>query len=51
MIKEFVESWDKHKDELKDYFENNPKSEYCNYEDIVKLLFQKVINTRPRIRS
>lgn len=44
MIKEFVKSWDKHKDELKEYFKNNPQSEYCNYEDIVKLLFEKVIN-------
>ena len=44
MIKEFVESWDKHKDELKEYFKNNPQSEYCDYEDIVKLLFEKVIN-------
>ena len=44
MIKEFVESWDKHKDELKEYFKNNTQSEYCDYEDIVKLLFEKVIN-------
>lgn len=39
MIKEFVKSWDKHKDELKEYFKNNP-----HYKDIVKLLFEKVIN-------
>lgn len=44
MIKEFVESWDKHKDELKDFFKNNTQSNYSDYEDIVKLLFEKVIN-------
>lgn len=44
MIKEFVEKWDKHKNELEEYFKNNPQSEYCDYEDIVKLLFEKVIN-------
>lgn len=44
MIKEFVKSWDKHKDELKDFFKNNTPSNYSDYEDIVKLLFEKVIN-------
>ena len=44
MIKELIESWDKHKDELKEYFKNNTQSEYCDYKDIVKLLFEKVIN-------
>jgi mRNA-degrading endonuclease HigB of HigAB toxin-antitoxin module len=44
MIKEFVESWDKHKDELKEYFKNNTQGNYSYYEDIVKLLFEKVIN-------
>lgn len=44
MIKEFVKSWDKYKDELKDFFKNNTPSNYSDYEDIVKLLFEKVIN-------
>lgn len=44
MIKEFVKSWDKHKDALKEYFENNAQSNYRDYKDIVKLLFEKVIN-------
>lgn len=44
MIKEFVESWNKHKDELKDYFKNNTQCNYEKYEYIVKLLFEKVIN-------
>lgn len=44
MIKEFVERWDKYKDDLKDYFKNNKQEEYPTYEDIVKALFEYVIN-------
>lgn len=44
MIKEFVERWDKYKDDLRDYFKNNKQEEYPTYEDIVKALFEYVIN-------
>ena len=44
MIKEFVERWDKYKDDLRDYFKNNKQEEYPTYKDIVKALFEYVIN-------
>lgn len=44
MIKEFVNKWDKYKGDLEDYFRNNKQLEYDCYEEIVKLLFEKVIN-------
>lgn len=44
MIKEFVEKWNKYKSDLEDYFRNTKQIEYSTYEDIVELLFEKVIN-------
>lgn len=44
MIKEFVEKWDKYKKDLEDYFRSTKQAEYSTYEDIVKVLFEKVIN-------
>ena len=44
MIKEFVERWNKYKGNLEQYFRNTKQKEYESYYDIVKLLFEKVIN-------
>lgn len=44
MIKEFVEKWDKYKSDLEDYFKNTTQDKYASYEEIVRLLFEKVIN-------
>lgn len=44
MIKEFVEKWEKYKNELEEYFRNNMQKEYATYQDIVELLFEIIIN-------
>ena len=44
MIAEFVDRWYRYKGELEDYFRNTPQEEYSKYSDIVKLLFEKIIN-------
>lgn len=44
MIKEFVEKWEKYKNELEEYFRNNMQKEYATYQDIVELLFKIIIN-------
>lgn len=44
MIKEFCLAWEKNKDKLEEYFRKTRQEEYGNYEDIVKLLFDIVIN-------
>lgn len=44
MIKEFVEKWDKYKGNLENYFRNTEQKEYQDYKDIVKALFENVIN-------
>lgn len=44
MIKEFVEAWDKNKWKLEEYFKTTPEREYTSYKDLVKLLFDFVIN-------
>lgn len=44
MIKEFVEKWDKNKENLENYFRNTRQEEYQDYKDIVKALFKNVIN-------
>lgn len=44
MIKEFVQAWDKNKDALRDYIKTHKQEEYCSYIDLVKLLFDIVIN-------
>lgn len=49
MIKEFVVAWDTNKDKLMEHFRTHPQSEYCDYVDLVKLLFTIVIN--PVVRT
>lgn len=44
MIKEFVEAWDERKDALRNYLKNHKQSEYDSYSELVKLLFDIVIN-------
>lgn len=44
MIKEFVERWNKYKENLEKYFRNTKQEKYETYYDIIKLLFEKVIN-------
>lgn len=44
MIKEFVKKWDKYKNDLENYFRNTKQLEYDEYEKIVKILFEKVVN-------
>lgn len=44
MIKEFIKSWDKHKDELKEAMKNSKNHNSFEYRDIVKMLFTIVIN-------
>lgn len=44
MIKEFILAWDKNKDDLENYFRTHKQSEYEAYEDLVKLLFDIIIN-------
>ena len=44
MIKKFVEKWDKYKGNLENYFRNTRQEEYQDYKDIVKALFENVIN-------
>ena len=44
MIKEFIEKWDKYKNELEEYFKTNKQLEYSSYALIVKALFDIIIN-------
>ena len=44
MIKAFVEAWDKRKNNLKEYIATHRQTEYYEYKDLVKLLFDIVIN-------
>lgn len=44
MIKKFVEAWDENKENLEEYFRVTPQKEYSEYIDLVKLLFDIVIN-------
>ncbi len=44
MIKDFVRAWDKNKNKLEKYFKTTEQSKYCEYKDIVKRLFDIVIN-------
>lgn len=44
MIKEFIEAWNKNKDDLQEYFETTRQEEYNSYEKLVQLCFYKVIN-------
>lgn len=44
MIKEFCLAWEKNKDKLEEYFRNTKQNEYDEYENLVELLFDIVIN-------
>lgn len=44
MINEFVQKWDKYKNDLEKYFRETNQDEYDEYSKIVKVLFEKVIN-------
>lgn len=49
MVKEFCLTWEKNKEKLEKYFRTTKQDEYYEYEDLVKLLFDIVIN--PSIES
>lgn len=44
MIKEFIEKWNKYNKELEKYFKNTEQKKYSEYKDIIKSLFEIVIN-------
>ena len=44
MIKEFVKAWDANKANLQEYFETHEMREYSEYKDLVRALFEIVIN-------
>lgn len=44
MINDFVQKWDKYKNDLEKYFRETNQDEYDEYSKIVKVLFEKVIN-------
>lgn len=44
MIKEFVSAWDANKDKLREYIATHNQDECSDYEKIVKMLFEQVIN-------
>lgn len=44
MIEEFVKYWDKNKNKLQNYIETTEQDKYSNYIDLVKILFEIVIN-------
>lgn len=44
MINEFVTAWDVNKKNLEEYFRTTPQEKYSTYDDLVKLLFDIVIN-------
>lgn len=49
MIKEFCLAWEKNKDKLEEYLRTTPQSEYGSYKDLVRSIFNIVINTDERI--
>ena len=44
MIEKFVLAWEKNKAELETYFRTHRQAEYCSYKELVKLVFDIVIN-------
>ena len=44
MIIEFVKAWDANKDKLSEYISSHKQECYSSYIDIVKMLFEQVIN-------
>ena len=44
MIKEFVAAWDSNKTKLEEYLKTHEQSTYSSYKELVKVLFDVVIN-------
>lgn len=44
MVKLFVEAWDANKGSLEEYFKTTEMKQYDKYEELVRLLFEKVVN-------
>ena len=44
MIQIFIDAWNERKNELEEYFKTTPMDKYDSYEDLVKLVFEKVVN-------
>lgn len=44
MIKSFIKSWEKNKDKLEEYIRTHKQVECDSYKDLVKLIFDLVIN-------
>lgn len=44
MIQDFVKAWDSKKEDLRKYISTHRQEEYHEYEDLVKILFDVVIN-------
>lgn len=44
MIKAYIDYWNKDRDKLEEYFKTHRQSEYYNYEDLVKLVFDIIVN-------
>lgn len=44
MIKAYIDYWNKDSDKLEEYFKTHKQSEYYRYEDLVKLVFDIIVN-------
>lgn len=44
MTKDFLERWEKYKNDLEKYFSNTPQEEYDSYLKITKAIFKNVFN-------
>ena len=49
MIREFCLAWEKNKGKLEEYIRSTPQSKYSEYKDLVKLIFDLVINPEEKI--
>ena len=48
MIQIYIDNWYRNKDLLENYYRTTPKSEYSNYENIVRKTIELVLNTGER---
>ena len=44
MVIKFIDKWNKNKDKLEEYFRTHKQEDYDEYEKIVKLIFELIIN-------
>ena len=44
MIKDFCKAWEKNNGRLREYISSHNQSEYSNYSDLVKIIFEQCIN-------